>query len=55
MFTIEEDAATACLKQLLDNHPDATDDEMWELFRHALEHDDEVRGAVEKLHLKTLH
>jgi hypothetical protein len=37
-----------------DTHPEATDEEMWELFRQAAEDDDEVRGAVEKLHLKTL-
>jgi hypothetical protein len=55
MFTIEEDAATAFLKQLLDNDPDATDEDIWELFRQAVEHDDDVRGAIEKLHLKTLH
>ena len=50
----EEDVATALLKQLLEEHPEATDDEMWELFRQAAEDDDEVRGAIEKLHLKTL-
>jgi hypothetical protein len=55
MITIEEDAATALLKQLLEKHPDATDDEMWELFKQAAEHDDDVRDAIEKLHLKTLH
>jgi hypothetical protein len=49
-----EDVATSLLKQLLEEHPEATDDEMWELFRQAVEDDDEVRGAVEKLHLKTL-
>jgi len=55
MFTIEEDAATAFLKQLLDLHPDATDDEVWGLFRQAVEQHDDIRGAIEKLHLKTLH
>ena len=55
MFTIEEDAATVFLKQLLENDPDATDDEIWEFFRQAVEQDDDVRGAIEKLHLKTLH
>ena len=51
----EEDAATALLKQLLEKHPEATDDELWELFRPAYEDDEEIRGAIEKLHLKTLH
>lgn len=55
MLINEEAAGTALLKQLLEKHPEATDDEMWELFRLAVEDDDEVRGAIEKLHLKTLH
>ena len=49
-----EDVATALLKQLLEKHPEATDDEMWELFRQAVEDDDDVRGAIEKLQLRTL-
>ena len=51
----EEDAATALLKQLLEKHPEATDEELWELFRPAFEGDVEVRGAIENFHLKTLH
>jgi uncharacterized protein YcaQ len=49
--------ATALLQQLLEKHPEATDDELWELFRLAAEDDDGVRAAiaVEKLHLKSLH
>ena len=51
----EEDAATALLKQLLEKHPEATDDELWELFRPAYEDDVEIRDAIENFHLKTLH
>jgi hypothetical protein len=45
----EDDAITALLKQLLNQHPDASDDEMWELFSQAAKHDDEVQAAIEKL------
>ena len=55
MLINKEDAATALLKELLEKHPEATDDQMWKLFRQAAEDDDEVRGAIEKLHLKALH
>ena len=48
MVIKEEDVATALLKQLLEKHPEATDDEIWELFRQAANDDDDVRGAVEK-------
>ncbi len=51
----EEDAATALLKQLLEKHPEATDDELWELFRPGYEDDVEIRGAIENFRLKTLH
>jgi hypothetical protein len=54
VLIIDEDAATALLKQLLEKHPEATDDEMWELFRQAAE-DDEVRSAIKELQLNTLH
>jgi hypothetical protein len=54
VLIIDEDAATALLKQLLEKHPEATDDEMWELFRQAAE-DGEVRSAIKELQLNTLH
>ncbi len=45
----EEDAATALLKQLLEKHPEATDDELWELFRPAYEDDVEISRRDRKL------
>lgn len=55
MQSEKDDAATALLRQLLEQHPEATDEEMWELFKPTATHDDEVRAAIKELHLKTFH
>ena len=44
MLINEEDAATALLKQLLEKYPQATDEELWELFRPAYEDDVEIQA-----------
>jgi hypothetical protein len=46
----EDDAATAYLKQLVQEHPEATDDEIWELFRPAAINNREIKAAIERLH-----
>jgi hypothetical protein len=53
-MTTEEnnDAATAYLKQLIQEHPDATDDEIWELFRPAAMNNHKIKVAIEKLHIR---
>ena len=54
-MTIEEDdAATAFLKQLIQEHPEATDDELWELFRPVATNSDEIKAAIEKFHTRQL-
>ena len=44
----QNDAVTALLKQLLKQHPAASDDEMWELFRRAAKGNDEVNAEIER-------
>jgi hypothetical protein len=53
-MTTEEndDAATAYIKQLIQEHPEATDDEIWELFRPAATNDHKIKAAIEKLHIR---
>jgi hypothetical protein len=54
-MTIEEDdAATAFLKQLIQEHPEATDDELWELFRPVATNSDEIKAAIKKFHTRQL-
>ena len=48
----EDDAATAHLKQLIQEHPKATDDEIWELFRPAATNNDKIKAAIEKFHIR---
>jgi DNA-binding SARP family transcriptional activator len=48
----EDDAATAYLKQLIQEHPKATDDEIWELFREGAMNNDKVKAAIEKFHIR---
>ena len=51
MDTNNDDAFTALLERLLKENPDASDDEMWELFSQAARGNDEVNAAIEKLYL----
>ena len=54
----KDDAATAFLKQLIEENPEATDDELWELFRPAATTNDKIKAAikaaVEKFHIRQL-
>jgi hypothetical protein len=54
MTTEEDDAVTVFLKKLLQAHPEATDDEIWELFRPAATNNDEIKAAIEKFHTRQL-
>ena len=54
MAISEDDAATALLRQLLEEHPNACDDEMWELFSQAFKYNDEVKAAIERFHIAQL-
>jgi hypothetical protein len=49
-----DDAATAYLKKLIQEHPEATGDEIWELFRPAAMNDYEIKAAIEKRHIRQL-
>jgi len=51
MEATQDDAVTTLLKQLLKQHPDASDDEMWELFRRAAKDNDEVNAEIERLYI----
>lgn len=54
-MTIEEDgAATAFPKQLIQEHPEATDDEIWEVFRPVATNNDRIKAAIEKFHIRQL-
>jgi hypothetical protein len=48
----DDDAATAYLKQLMQEHPEATDEEIWELFRPSAVNNDKIKAAIEKLHIR---
>jgi hypothetical protein len=50
----EDDAATAYLKQLIQEYPDATDDEIWKFFRPAATNNHKIKAAIEKLHIRQL-
>jgi hypothetical protein len=54
MTTEEDDAATAYLKQLIEEHPEATDDEIWELFRPAIMNNEGLKGAIEAFYIRQL-
>ena len=54
MTTEEDDAATVFLKQLIQDHPQATDDEIWEVFRPAARDNDKIKAAIEKFHTRQL-
>jgi hypothetical protein len=54
MRTEENDAATAYLKQLIKEHPEATDDEIWELFRPAVMNNEELKRAIEAFYIRQL-
>ena len=51
MEATQDDAVTALLRQLLKQHPDASDDEMWELFRRAAKDNEEVKAEIERLYI----
>jgi hypothetical protein len=44
-------SATAYLKQLIQEHPEATDEEIWELFRPAATNNDKIK-AVREVHIR---
>jgi alkylhydroperoxidase family enzyme len=54
MTTEENDAATAYLKQLIEEHPEATDDEIWELFRPAVMNNEQLKRAIEAFYIRQL-
>jgi hypothetical protein len=54
MTTEEDDAVTVFLKELLQERPEATDDEIWELFRPAAKNNAEIKAAIEKFHTRQL-
>jgi hypothetical protein len=54
MTTEEDDAVTVSLKELLQERPEATDDEIWELFRPAAKNNAEIKAAIEKFHTRQL-
>ena len=54
MTTNEDDAATAFFEQLVQENPEATDDEIWELFRPVATHNNKIKAAIEKFHVQQL-
>lgn len=50
MTTQEDDAVTVFLKELIQEHPGATDDEIWELFRPAAKNNDEIKATIVKFY-----
>jgi hypothetical protein len=54
MTTEEDDAVTVFLKKLIQEHPEATDDEIWELFRPVAMNNDKIKAAIEKFCIRQL-